>query len=180
MADADTLVEWDRKHLWHPFTQMADWGRTDPVVIERGEGSWLVDTRGRRWLDGVSSIWTNVHGHNHPHINEAIRRQLEQVAHTSFLGVSHPAAIELARSSTPVATAVQPGLGFDAGAAVTVQATDYASDLVSGELVGLSHETVSLRRSDERAGTVHVHFPRIGYTLRAAEAKVARSPRRPS
>ena len=85
--------------------------------------------------------------------------------------LSSEAAIALARSSTPVAVEVQAGQGFEVGAAVTVSATDYASDAVSGELVGLSHERITLRRTDERAGTVHVHFPRIGYSLRAAEAK---------
>jgi hypothetical protein len=64
---------------------------------------------------------------------------------------------------------VQAGLGFEAGAAVQVSAIDYASDVVSGELVGLSHESVTLRRVDERAGSVHVHFPRIGYALRKSE-----------
>ena len=87
--------------------------------------------------------------------------------HSSKMAAS--AAIELAHGSTPVALEVQPGLGFDAGAAVSVQATDYASDLISGELVGLSSERISLRRSDARAGTVHVHFPRIGYALRKQE-----------
>jgi glutathione S-transferase len=85
--------------------------------------------------------------------------------------LSSEAAIALAHSSTPVAVEVQAGQGFEVGAAVTVSATDYASDAVSGELVGLSHERITLRRTDERAGTVHVHFPRIGYSLRAAEAK---------
>ena len=85
--------------------------------------------------------------------------------------LSSKAAIALARSSTPMALEVQAGQGFEPGAAVTVSAADYASDAVSGELVGLSHERISLRRTDERAGTVHVHFPRIGYSLRAAEAK---------
>jgi len=76
------------------------------------------------------------------------------------------AALEIARSSTPLPAEVQPGQGFAAGDAVQVAATDYASDPVLGELVGLSAERVSLRRVDERAGTVHVHFPRIGYALR--------------
>jgi adenosylmethionine-8-amino-7-oxononanoate aminotransferase len=56
------------------------------------------DSHGREYIDGNSSIWTNIHGHNHPHINEAIRRQLKRVAHTSFLGFTNPAAIELART----------------------------------------------------------------------------------
>lgn len=78
-------------------------------------------------------------------------------------------AITVAKQSVPAACAVQPGLGFEAGTAVQVSALDYASDLVSGELVGLTHESLTLRRVDERAGTVHVHFPRIGYALRKQE-----------
>ena len=84
--------------------------------------------------------------------------------------LSGAAAVELAQSSTPLATEVLPGLGFQAGTAVQVHATDYAKDVVLGELVGLSAERITLRRTDERAGTVHVHFPRIGYGLRATEA----------
>ncbi len=79
-------------------------------------------------------------------------------------------AIAIAKSSTPAACAVLPGLGFEAGAAVQVAAMDYASDIVTGELVGLSHESITLRRVDERAGMVHVHFPRIAYSLRNSES----------
>ncbi|MDI4633969.1 glutathione S-transferase family protein [Pelomonas sp. V22] len=88
--------------------------------------------------------------------------------HSSKL--SSEEAIAIASRSTPAACAVQPGLGFEAGATVQVSAMDYASDVVSGELVGLSHESITLRRLDERAGTVHVHFPRIGYALRKTES----------
>lgn len=84
--------------------------------------------------------------------------------------LSSEEAIAIASRSSPAACAVQPGLGFEAGAAVQVSAMDYASDAVSGELVGLSHESITLRRLDERAGTVHVHFPRIGYALRKTES----------
>lgn len=83
--------------------------------------------------------------------------------------LSSEQAIAIASRSTPAACAVQPGLGFEAGAAVQVSAMDYASDLISGQLVGLTHESLTLRRTDERAGTVHVHFPRIGYALRKQE-----------
>ena len=94
------LVEADKRFLWHPFTNNREWCRPEhePLILVEGHGAILRDSSGREYIDGNSSIWTNVHGHNHPHINEAIRRQLEQVAHTSFLGVSHPAAIELARA----------------------------------------------------------------------------------
>src|SRR3954470_9574454 len=88
----------DRAHTWHPFTQMADWcaDAQDPIVLVSGEGALLRDDRGREYVDGNSSIWTNLHGHNHPRLNAAIARQLEKVAHTSFLGFTHPGASALA------------------------------------------------------------------------------------
>ncbi len=90
-------VEADRRHQWHPFTQMQDWCALDhePLVIVSGQGATLRDSRGREYLDGNSSIWTNLHGHNHLKINAAIAQQLEQFAHCSFLGLTHPGAVEL-------------------------------------------------------------------------------------
>lgn len=98
--DTDDLVAADKRYLWHPFTSMHDWcaPEHEPLVLVEGRGAVLRDSRGREYLDGNSSIWTNIHGHNHPHINAAIRRQLDRVAHTSFLGFTNPPAIELARS----------------------------------------------------------------------------------
>jgi adenosylmethionine-8-amino-7-oxononanoate aminotransferase len=93
----DRLREWDHAHLWHPFTALADWAAADPLIIERAHGVYLYDTEGRRYLDGVSSLWCNVHGHRHPALDAALLAQLEKVAHTTLLGASHPAAIELAR-----------------------------------------------------------------------------------
>lgn len=102
MSDWNTedLVAADKKYLWHPFTSMHDWCASghEPIVLVEGHDALLRDSRGREYIDGNSSIWTNIHGHNHPHINAAIRRQLERVAHTSFLGFTNPAAIELARA----------------------------------------------------------------------------------
>lgn len=96
--DTERLVTLDKTHLWHPFTQMRDWvmPEHEPLVLVSGRGPWLEDSRGRRYLDGNSSIWTNIHGHGHPTLNQAIRDQLEAVAHTSFLGFTNPRAIELA------------------------------------------------------------------------------------
>ena len=107
MTDPATLVDWDRRHLWHPFTQMADWVEEDPLVIAEAEGCWLVDTQGRRYLDGVSSLWCNVHGHRHPALDSAIRTQLERVAHTTLLGLGSVPSIELAHALVQVAP---PGL----------------------------------------------------------------------
>ena len=98
--NTEALIDADKKFVWHPFTNMRDWCAPDnePLVLVEGRGALLRDSRGREYVDGNSSIWTNIHGHNHPHINAAIRRQLERVAHTSFLGFTNPAAIELARA----------------------------------------------------------------------------------
>ncbi len=82
--------------LWHPFTPMQDWDREEQLQIERAEGNRLIDTQGRSYLDGVSSLWTNVHGHNHPRLNRAITEQLQKVAHTTLLGLSSPVASQLA------------------------------------------------------------------------------------
>jgi len=89
------LVQKDKKYLWHPFTQMKDWEKEDVLVIEKGEGMYLIDTEGRRYLDGVSSLWCNVHGHRVPEIDEAVRSQLDRIAHSTFLGLSNIPAIEL-------------------------------------------------------------------------------------
>ncbi len=97
--DTRGWIEADQAHCWHPFTRQAEWCARGhgPLVLVRGEGSWLWDSEGRRYLDGNSSIWTNIHGHTHPGINAAIQDQLGKVAHTSFLGFTHPLAAELAR-----------------------------------------------------------------------------------
>jgi adenosylmethionine---8-amino-7-oxononanoate aminotransferase len=96
--DTDSLIRLDKAHVWHPFTQMRDWNEPghQPLVLVSGHGAWLEDSLGGRYLDGNSSIWTNIHGHGHPILNRAIREQLEQVAHTSFLGFTNPQAVELA------------------------------------------------------------------------------------
>src|SRR3954465_3440093 len=78
------LIAWDRQYLWHPFTPMKPWCENkDIVVIERGEAEFLIDTLGRRYIDGVSSLWCNVHGHNVPEINAAVIEQLNKIAHTT-------------------------------------------------------------------------------------------------
>jgi adenosylmethionine-8-amino-7-oxononanoate aminotransferase len=87
----------DHAHLWHPFTQQRGWVGEQPLVIERAEGTDLIDVHGRRYIDGVSSLWCNVHGHRHPRLDAAVRAQLDRVAHTTMLGLSHPPGIELAR-----------------------------------------------------------------------------------
>ena len=101
MTDWNTeeLIAADKQFVWHPFTNMPEWcaPEHEPIVIVEGDGALLRDSRGREYIDGNSSIWTNIHGHNHPRINRAIREQLERIAHSSFLGTTNPVAIELAR-----------------------------------------------------------------------------------
>lgn len=93
----------DKRYLWHPFTQQQDWESESQLVIERAEGSYLIDIAGKRYLDGVSSLWVNVHGHNRQEINQAIVAQLERVAHTTMLGLTHPSAIELGKRLIEIA-----------------------------------------------------------------------------
>jgi adenosylmethionine-8-amino-7-oxononanoate aminotransferase len=94
------LTELDRTVMWHPFTQMAEW---HPLVIASGEGNYLIDREGRRYLDGVSSLWCNVHGHRHPRLDRALREQLDRIAHTTFLGLTHEPAIRLGAALLEVA-----------------------------------------------------------------------------
>jgi adenosylmethionine-8-amino-7-oxononanoate aminotransferase len=99
------LRQWDRTLVWHPFTQMAEY---EPLLLERGEGCLLFDIDGKQYIDGVSSLWCNIHGHRHPRLDAALRAQLDRVAHVTALGASNPATIRLARRLVELAPA---GLG---------------------------------------------------------------------
>jgi adenosylmethionine-8-amino-7-oxononanoate aminotransferase len=94
-----TTADLDRAHIWHPFTQMQDWNDPThiPIVIVEGQGAVLKAEDGREYLDGNSSIWTNLHGHRRPEIDQAIRDQLDRIAHSSFLGLTNDVAVRLAR-----------------------------------------------------------------------------------
>ncbi len=98
-------VQLDRDHVWHPFTQQQAWCEEEPLLIERGEGSYLVASDGRRYIDGVSSLWCNVHGHRHAGIDAAVSDQLGKVAHSTMLGLSHPAGADLAARLVDLAPA---------------------------------------------------------------------------
>ena len=104
----EPTAELDHRHLWHPFTQQRAWRAEEMVVIDWGEGTDLIDAEGRRYIDGVSSLWCNVHGHRHPLIDAAVRDQLDRVAHTTMLGLTHRGAAELAARLVELAP---PGLG---------------------------------------------------------------------
>jgi adenosylmethionine---8-amino-7-oxononanoate aminotransferase len=108
MRSTEQLAAADRRHLWHPFTQMQGWTEDElPVVIDHAEGTDLHDTDGNAYIDGVSSLWCNVHGHRHPAIDAAVSAQLGRVAHSTMLGLSHRPAIELAEGLVAIAP---PGL----------------------------------------------------------------------
>ena len=96
MRGTESLLESDRRNLWHPFTQQHDWARERTPVIDHAEGTNLFDTDGNAYIDGVSSLWCNVHGHRHPAIDAAVRDQLGRMAHSTMLGLSHQPGIELA------------------------------------------------------------------------------------
>lgn len=112
------LRQWDREHYWHAFTQMAEY---EPFIIQRAEGCWLFDVEGRRYLDGVSSLWCNVHGHRHPRIDRAITDQLAQVAHVTSLGMSNPTTIELARRLAEITPAPLEKVFFSSDGACAVE-----------------------------------------------------------
>ncbi len=96
----EELAAWDKQHVWHAFTQMAEY---EPFLIDHAEGNWLIDIHGKRYLDGVSSLWCNVHGHRRPEIDAAIRAQLERVSHVTSLGMSNPTTVKLAKKLVDLA-----------------------------------------------------------------------------
>jgi adenosylmethionine---8-amino-7-oxononanoate aminotransferase len=101
------LAQLDHRYLWHPFTQMRDWLKREPILIVEGQGALLRDVHGREYLDANSSIWTNLHGHNHPRINAAIQRQLRKIAHSSALGLANEPASLLAQKLIAAANPVR-------------------------------------------------------------------------
>ena len=101
--DYEELKRLDHTHLWHPFTQMQEWLAEEPLIIERGEGSYLVDVHGRKYIDGISSLWCNLHGHRRLELDEAMRDQIDRIAHSTFLGLSHGPGIRLAQKLVELA-----------------------------------------------------------------------------
>ena len=104
---SERLEQWDHEYIWHPFTQMQEYVKTRPLVIERGEGSYLIDVKGNRFLDGVSSLWVTVHGHNKKELNDAIKEQVDKVAHSTLLGLANVPSILLAKELVEI---TPPGL----------------------------------------------------------------------
>ena len=106
-VDRQTYLQWDRDHLWHPFTPHSVYLEEDPLVIVAGEGNYLIDLNGRRYLDGVASLWCNVLGHRVAAIDDAISQQLGRIAHSTLLGHTAVPAITLAKRLADLAP---PGL----------------------------------------------------------------------
>jgi len=97
MEGSVTLKEWDKKYIWHPFTQMQEYMETDPLVIERGEGFYLIDSEGKKYIDGVSSLWVLVHGHGKKELLDVIREQSEKLCHSTLLGLANEPSVLLAK-----------------------------------------------------------------------------------
>ncbi len=97
------LKQWDREYIWHPFTQMKDWVRDEPLIIDSADGIYLKDIDGNIYMDGVSSLWVNLHGHCHAYIDAALRKQIAQLSHSTLLGLSNTPAIKLAERLVKIA-----------------------------------------------------------------------------
>jgi len=100
---SEQLRAWDKRHVWHPFTQMQDWEHEEPIVITRGEGCWLIDSDGKRYLDGVAAMWTNVHGHCRTELNEALKAQVDRLEHSTLLGLASEQSVILAHKLAEIA-----------------------------------------------------------------------------
>ena len=99
----ESLAERDKAHVWHPFTQMQDYLAEEPLIVASGDGVMLRDVNGKEYIDGVSSLWCNLHGHRRKRIDDAIRTQLDKVAHSTLLGLAGPSSIELAEKLVGIA-----------------------------------------------------------------------------
>lgn len=150
---AASYAERDRRYVWHPFTQMAHF---EPLVITAAEGAYLVAEDGRRYLDGVSSLWANVHGHRRPEIDGAVSAQLGRLAHSTLLGLSHPPSIELAEQLIGLAP---PGLAHvfysDSGSTAVEVALKMAYQYHQAPLAGAAGPLTAQRPSDAPAPTRH-------------------------
>ena len=120
-SDSSSLRDWDNAHVWHPFTAMSAYVDERAPIIVRGEGFELIDSDGQRLLDGISSLWCNVHGHTVPAIDEAVREQLAKVAHTTLLGMSSEPSIRLARALVQQAPAGLNKVFYSDSGATTVE-----------------------------------------------------------
>lgn len=155
------LKTWDHQYLWHPFTQMQEWLAEDPIVIARGEGNYLIDVHGKKYLDGVSSLWCNVHGHAHPTINAAVSEQMEQIAHSTLLGLANIPSIVLAKQLVEIAPAGLTRVFYsDAGATAVEIALKIAFQYWQLKGVQRKNKFASLVEAyhGDTLGTIHVGY----------------------
>jgi len=118
----EDIRRWDVEHVWHPFTQMAEYAAADPLVVVGAEGHELIDDHGRKLFDATSALWCNLFGHRVPEIDAAVRSQLDRIAHTTLLGTTHPPAAELARRLVEIAPAGLTHVFFSDNGATAVEA----------------------------------------------------------
>ena len=97
------LEQRDKKFIWHPFTQMQEWQKDHQIIIKQGKGSILTDIHGKRYIDGVSSLWVTVHGHRKKELDQAVSAQLKKIAHSTLLGLSNVPAVLLAEKLIQIA-----------------------------------------------------------------------------
>ncbi len=102
-SEKEKIKKLDQELIWHPFTQMKEYASEDPLIIERGEGSYLIDIDGKKYLDGVSSLWVTVHGHRKKELDEAIKNQIDKISHSTLLGLSNVPAVQLAEKLLAIA-----------------------------------------------------------------------------
>ena len=103
MTSKSKIKSYDLDYLWHPFTQMKEYGEDEPLVIEGSDGVYLIDSEGKRYIDGVSSLWVNIHGHKVKKIDAAIKKQIDKISHSTLLGVTNPPASILAKKLIDIA-----------------------------------------------------------------------------
>jgi adenosylmethionine-8-amino-7-oxononanoate aminotransferase len=113
MEEQRRLEELDKRYIWHPFTQMKDWEREKTIIVASGSGSYIEDVEGNRYLDGVSSLWVNIHGHRKKEIDDAIREQLDRISHCTMLGLSNVQAIRLAERLIKMMPSVEAAKGCE-------------------------------------------------------------------
>ena len=102
-AKARRLKQWDCKYIWHPFTQMKDWVKDEPLIVDSAAGVYLKDIDGNIYMDGVASLWVNVHGHRHAGIDAALKAQIDKLSHSTLLGLSNTPSVELAKRLVKIA-----------------------------------------------------------------------------
>lgn len=140
------IIEQDKKTLLHPFTRISEWEASDPLVISGGEGSTLFDFRGNAYLDGTSSLWVNLLGHRNPGIDEAIRAQLDRIAHTTFLGLTHEEGVLLAQELLSIAPAGLSRVFYSDNGSTAVEIALKMAYLLRRS-AGKPHRFLSLERS---------------------------------